>query len=94
MNKEHDEAITKESQKRYETAIGENRHLKQNLSDTQTNIALLRAELNQMRSQYDAKCYELSEYVERNRIFVQDYLAFYFTGNEKTKWNSSTSSTT
>ncbi len=42
-------------------AINENRTLKNSLSNTQTNIALLRAELNQMRTQYDAKCYELTE---------------------------------
>ncbi len=42
-------------------SISENRSLKNSLSNTQANIAILGAELNQMRSQYDAKCYELTE---------------------------------
>jgi hypothetical protein len=41
--------------------LSENRSLKMSFSETQTNIALLRAELNQMRSQYEHKCSELSE---------------------------------
>ena len=41
----------------------ENRSLKCVLNDTQTNIALLRAEMNQIRHQYENKCSELSEYV-------------------------------
>ena len=42
-------------------ASSENRALKNSLNDTQTNIALLKAELGQMRNQYTAKCYELTE---------------------------------
>ena len=45
----------------------ENRSLKMSFSETQTNIALLRAELNQMRSQYEYKCSELSEWVTECR---------------------------
>ena len=60
INKEKDEQHTIEAQKRLDNAFNENRHLKMSLGDTQTNIALLKAELNQMRSQYDTKCNELS----------------------------------
>ena len=49
-----------EAQKRLDNAFNENRHLKMSLGDTQTNIALLKAELNQTRSQYDTKCNELN----------------------------------
>ena len=45
---------------RLEAAIGENRLLKSDLSDTKTSIALLKAELAQTRSQYESKCSELS----------------------------------
>lgn len=61
INKEKDESQSKESQKKLDNAVSENRDLKASLGQTQTNLALLRAELNQMRSQYDAKCYELNE---------------------------------
>jgi hypothetical protein len=61
LRKEKDEATTKESQRRLENAISENRSLKKGLQDTQTNITLLQTDFNQMRSQYDEKCYELHE---------------------------------
>ena len=61
LHKEKDEEHTKEAQKKLDNAIDENRNLKHNLSTTQTNIAMLRAELNQMRSQYDMKVNELNE---------------------------------
>ena len=41
--------------------MGENRGLKSSLNETNTNIHLLRSELNQMKSQYEAKCSELHE---------------------------------
>ena len=50
-----------EAQKKLDQAFDENRSLKMNLGDTQTNIALLKAELNQIRNQYDTKCTELNE---------------------------------
>ena len=59
INKEKDEQHTIDAQKRLDHAFNENRHLKRDLGDTQTNIALLKAELNQMRNQYDTKCNEL-----------------------------------
>ena len=40
-------------------SIEENRNLKMSLLDTQTNIALMRSELAQMRVQYEEKCKEL-----------------------------------
>jgi len=62
LNKEKEDASTgKDAMKRLEKASDENRALKSSLHETQANIALLRTELNQMRSQYDAKCFELSE---------------------------------
>ena len=61
LNKEKDEATTKETLKRLEKAVGENRGLKSSLNETNTNIHLLRSELNQMKSQYEAKCSELHE---------------------------------
>ena len=45
----------------WEKAILENRALKQTLAETQTNIALLKGDFNQMRNQYDVKCNELME---------------------------------
>lgn len=62
LNKEKAESLSKEAQKKLENAIGENRQLKSDLLQTQTHIDLLKDELNQMRNQYDAKCYELNEY--------------------------------
>ena len=61
MNKEKDEATSKETQRRLEKAIGENRSLKSGLNETHTNIQLLQSEMNQMRSQYEAKCSELNQ---------------------------------
>ena len=61
INKEKDEHHTMEAQKKLDQAFDENRSLKMNLGDTQTNIALLKAELNQVRNQYDTKCTELNE---------------------------------
>ena len=61
MNNEKDGQRPQEAQKKLDTAIEENRNLKMHLNDTQTNIALLRAELGQIRNQYDVKCSELSE---------------------------------
>ena len=60
INKEKDEQHTLEAQKKLDHAFNENRHLKISLGDTQTNIALLKAEFGQMRSQYDTKCAELN----------------------------------
>merc|ERR1719273_635664 len=42
------------------------------LGDTQTNIALLKAELNQMRSQYDTKCNELSSEREQRMEYLYE----------------------
>lgn len=53
--------LSEEMQKKLESAVDENRGLKMVLSDTQTNITLLRAELGQIRNQYENKCSELSE---------------------------------
>ena len=61
LNKEKDANHSKETLKKLEDAIQENRSLKMTFSETQTNIALLRGELNQMRNQYEYKCSELSE---------------------------------
>ena len=59
-DKEGSAEDSQERQHRLEAAMGENRILKSDLTDTKTSIALLKAELNQMRSQYDSKCSELS----------------------------------
>eukprot|EP00095_Tigriopus_kingsejongensis_P000097 maker-scaffold1877_size25834-snap-gene-0.9 protein:Tk00097 transcript:maker-scaffold1877_size25834-snap-gene-0.9-mRNA-1 annotation:"ras and ef-hand domain-containing protein" len=67
------EANSKEAQKKLETACSENRTLKNNLSDTKTNIAVLRAEMNKIRSQYDAKCYELHEERETKAEFLYEF---------------------
>ena len=63
LNKEKNGSshLSEETQKKLENAIGENRDLKLSLNETQTNIALLRAELGQIRSQYENKCSELCE---------------------------------
>lgn len=61
LNREKDETLSKETNKKLDNAISENRTLKNNLNDTQTNIVLLRTELNQIRSQYETKCNELHQ---------------------------------
>jgi hypothetical protein len=38
----------------------ESRQLRLSLMDTQTNVALMRSELAQLRAQYEEKCRELS----------------------------------
>lgn len=38
----------------------ENRELRHMLADTKTNLALLRSEMAQLRSDYEAKCQELN----------------------------------
>ena len=53
--------LSEETQKRLENAVEENRSLKLSLNDTQSNITLLRAELGQIRNQYENKCSELCE---------------------------------
>ena len=61
LNKEKEESHSNEAYKKLESAVGENRRLKNNLNDTQTNIVLLRAELTQIRNQYESKCSELHD---------------------------------
>lgn len=41
----------------------ENRFLKNNLTDCQTKLALLRSEMTQLKQKYEEKCYELEKYV-------------------------------
>ena len=53
--------LSEETQKKLENAVVENRTLKFSLNDTQTNITMLRAELGQIRNQYENKCSELCE---------------------------------
>jgi len=77
INKEKDEQHTLEAQKKLDHAFNENRHLKISLGDTQTNIALLKAEFGQMRSQYDTKCAEL------NRLLFIPYVTYSFLPNIK-----------
>ena len=48
-----------------EDSMRESRQLKMSLMDTQTNVALMRTELAQLRVQYEEKCRELTSEVER-----------------------------
>ncbi|CAG2182818.1 unnamed protein product, partial [Oppiella nova] len=50
-------------------SMQESRQLKMSLMDTQTNVALMRTELAQLRNQYDQKCRELSH--EMGRVAEQ-----------------------
>ena len=44
---------------RYEELSQENRLLKRQLTDAQTNLALIRSEVANARSEYEEKCYDL-----------------------------------
>lgn len=73
LNKEKDENNhSKETQRRLVNAVDENRSLKMSLNGTQTNIALLRSELGQIRSQYENKCSELSEERENKMEYMYE----------------------
>lgn len=52
-NREKDKEFTEESEQ-------ENRELRHMLADTKTNLALLRSEMAQLRSDYEMKCQELT----------------------------------
>lgn len=71
LNNEKDGKDGKD-QKKLDTAIEENRNLKMHLNDTQTNIALLRAELGQVRNQYEVKISELSEERENRMEYMYE----------------------
>ena len=71
LNNEKDGKDGKD-QKKLDTAIEENRNLKMHLNDTQTNIALLRAELGQVRNQYEVKMSELSEERENRMEYMYE----------------------
>ena len=45
---------------RLEDVQQENRFLKTNLTDSQTNLALLKSELTTLKHEYEEKCYELT----------------------------------
>lgn len=64
-NETHDRKLTSVHSK-LDEALQENRQLRLSLMDTQTNVALTRNELAQIRSQYEDKCRQL--YDERERI--------------------------
>jgi hypothetical protein len=49
----------------------ESRQLRLSLMDTQTNVALMRSELAQLRTQYEEKCRELSN--QMGKVSEQQY---------------------
>jgi tellurite resistance protein len=44
-------------------AACENQELRNMLTDTKTNLALLRSEMAQLQSEYEEKCHELNWFV-------------------------------
>ncbi|KAG1667393.1 Ras and EF-hand domain-containing [Nymphon striatum] len=58
-----------------EDAVQDNRQLRMNLMDTQTNIALMRSELSQLKTSYEEKCRELHEKRESDRIYARTRLS-------------------
>ena len=52
-----------------EESMQESRQLRLSLIDTQTNVAIMRSELAQLRTQYEDKCRELSS--EMGRVSQQ-----------------------
>ncbi|XP_067138671.1 ras and EF-hand domain-containing protein homolog isoform X2 [Centruroides vittatus] len=54
-----------EIRNKLEEALHENHQLRMNLIDTQTNVALMRSEMAQLRNQYEEKCRELNSEKER-----------------------------
>lgn len=68
----HDEK-TNEIRNKLEEALHENHQLRMNLIDTQTNVALMRSEMAQLRNQYEEKCRELNSEKERNMEVLQEY---------------------
>lgn len=55
LNREQQEAQTRDQQEAVERASNENRQLKISLVDAQTTLALLQTELAQLKSQYYQK---------------------------------------
>ncbi|XP_064476659.1 ras and EF-hand domain-containing protein homolog isoform X2 [Ornithodoros turicata] len=64
-NESHDKKLTSVHSK-LDEALQENRQLRLSLMDTQSNVALTRSELAQIRTQYENKCKQL--YDERDKI--------------------------
>ncbi|PSN52026.1 hypothetical protein C0J52_04538 [Blattella germanica] len=54
-----------------QNAVSENRELRTTLSDTKTNLALLRSEMAHLRSEYEEKCRELNSQQETVIEFMQ-----------------------
>ncbi|KAG9509627.1 Cysteine desulfurase, mitochondrial [Fragariocoptes setiger] len=50
-----------------EDSLVENRHLRMSLLDTQTNVAMMKNEIDQLKEQYGEKCHEFTS--ERERIY-------------------------
>ena len=55
LNREQQEAQTRDQQEAVERTSSENRQLKLSLVDAQTTLALLQTELSQLKSQYYEK---------------------------------------
>lgn len=50
-----------------EDSLSENRQLRMSLLNTQTNVAMIRSEIDQLKEQYEEKCQELTS--ERERVY-------------------------
>ncbi|XP_037078268.1 ras and EF-hand domain-containing protein homolog, partial [Pollicipes pollicipes] len=71
LQKDNSRVGSEDTQKRLEEATHENRGLRMNLTETETSIALMRADMAQIRSQYEEKCRELHS--ERQQL--EEYVA-------------------
>jgi len=71
MNK--DEQMDSEARKKLEDANQENLQLKTLLGETQTNIAVLRSEMSQVKSSYESKVTELTTEKEGMMEYVYQY---------------------
>ena len=65
LNREQQEAQTRDQQEAVERASTENRQLKLSLVDAQTTLALLQTELVQLKSHYLEKDRLLHKYIRR-----------------------------
>lgn len=68
LNREQQEAQSRDQQEAVERASSENRQLKLSLVDAQTTLALLQTELSQLKSQY----------CEKDRLLYRYYIDFLF----------------
>ena len=61
FKKEKNSGEAEAFKKRIEELTGDNRGLKNNLTEAQTNLAIIRSELATLRQEYEEKCREIEK---------------------------------